>query len=59
MSETLTARWADERRAEIIVEEGGVRRIVPADLANADYRRLVQGDRETGEGSVEIGAQGA
>ena len=58
MTETtpaLTARWSDARRAEIIVEQDGERRFVPADPHNTDYRRLVHGDPETGEGAVEIG----
>lgn len=57
MNETslaITARWSDERRAEIIVDENGQRRFVPADPENADYRRLVHGDPETGEGALEI-----
>lgn len=53
--DAVTARWSDERRAEIIVEQDGLRRFVPADPENADYRQLIEGDRETGEGAVEIG----
>jgi|AACY02.12.fsa_nt_gi hypothetical protein len=51
----LTARWSDERRAEIIVEQDGQRRFVPADPQNADYRRLINGDGEIGQEPVEIG----
>jgi hypothetical protein len=55
-SPAITARWSDERRAEVVVEQDGQRRFVPADPENADYRRLIEGDPETGEAAVEIGA---
>lgn len=53
---SITARWSDARRAEVVVEQDGQRRFVPADPDNADYRRLIDGDPETGQGRVEISA---
>lgn len=59
MTEPITARWTDERRAEIEVEEGGVVRLVPADPANTDYRRLMEGDPVTGAPPVMIDEPGS
>lgn len=52
--DAVTARWSDERRAEIIVEQDGLRRFVPADPENADYRQLIEGDPLNGLQPVTI-----
>lgn len=50
----VTAQWADEARDVVRVAAGDDVRLIPADLANADFARLVHGDAARGLDPVVI-----
>lgn len=55
MTDILSVAWHDADRSAVRINyPGGVYKIAPATLANRDYRRVVEGDPDAGDGPITI-----